>query len=89
MQDKGSPNNLGAGYLLIQHKRQLGWKYISKIRVFESGDDYRFIQFCFSDNAPREGLVDTVEQRLEDAHSTSRRRRDQSKAKAHARAMTP
>jgi hypothetical protein len=36
---QGSPNGLGAGYFLVQHKRQLGGnKIISKITIFE-GDE--------------------------------------------------
>ncbi|KAJ4311116.1 Mitochondrial import inner membrane translocase subunit tim8 [Neodidymelliopsis sp. IMI 364377] len=35
----GSPNGLGAGYFIIQHRRQLGWKYIWKVRVFSSEED--------------------------------------------------
>jgi hypothetical protein len=31
----GSPNGLGVGYLLIQHKNSLGMKTISKVTVFQ------------------------------------------------------
>jgi hypothetical protein len=36
--DPGSPNDVAAAYFLIQHKKQLGLKYISKIRIFRGGD---------------------------------------------------
>jgi len=32
----GSPNGVGAAYLLLQHKRQLGKMFIHKVRIFKS-----------------------------------------------------
>ena len=37
--NQGSPNGLGAGYFLLQHKRQLGGaKFIWKIKIFKVDD---------------------------------------------------
>lgn len=35
----GSPNGIAAAYFCIQHRRQLGRKFISKVRVFKGDDD--------------------------------------------------
>jgi hypothetical protein len=32
----GSPNGLAAGYFLVQHKQELGRKYIEKVTVFRA-----------------------------------------------------
>lgn len=32
----GSPSGLAIGYFLVQHRRQLGVKYLSKINVFKA-----------------------------------------------------
>ena len=34
----GSPNGRSIGYFLMQHKQQLGQKYVSTINVFKCGD---------------------------------------------------
>jgi hypothetical protein len=45
---QGSPNGLGAGYFLVQHKRQLGGnKIISKITIFEGDDAGGYPQLLF------------------------------------------
>jgi hypothetical protein len=36
----GSPNGLGAAYFLVQHKRQLGKKTITKVRVWKWDDSF-------------------------------------------------
>jgi hypothetical protein len=79
----GSPNGLGTGYFLIQHKLQLGWKYIWKIKVFKSGEGgFNYLLFYVSDLAPWIGPVEDVEEQLEDLHMAARRKRHLSKAKA-------
>jgi hypothetical protein len=43
----GSPNGLGAGYFLTQHKRQLGTKTISKVKVFMNDSKWPLPQMIF------------------------------------------
>ncbi|KAJ4401070.1 hypothetical protein N0V91_008211 [Didymella pomorum] len=64
-----------AGYFLIQHRQQLGQKYISKVNNF-NGDDRKIVpDICMilylSDQAPWEGPVSNVEAELWKSHAES------------------
>ena len=74
-----SPNGLGAGGFFIQHRLQLGWKYILKARVFESEIDFPYVLFYVSELVPQTGPIDKIEQELDNAVSTTRRKRALSK----------
>ncbi|KAF3036014.1 hypothetical protein E8E11_005662 [Didymella keratinophila] len=73
----GSPNGIAAGYFLLQHRQQLGRKYISKVRVF-GGDDSEYPDIYMilyvSDQAPWEGPVSNVEAELRKSHAKSCRK---------------
>ncbi|KAL6706278.1 Mitochondrial import inner membrane translocase subunit tim8 [Coniothyrium glycines] len=64
----GSPNGLGAGYFLLQHKRQLGGaKFIWKIKIFKGEDEFESdpnLIFYVDPNAPpvppKEGAPETL-----------------------------
>ncbi|KAF3054125.1 hypothetical protein E8E11_011824 [Didymella keratinophila] len=74
----GSPNGIGAGYFLIQHRRQLGWKYIWKVKVWMSGEDEWAepnILFYVSDHAPIAGPREFDDQ-LNRLHISQKRKRD-------------
>ena len=44
----GSPNGAGVGFLLAQHKRQLGHKVVDRIRIFgEIGRHIRYVHLLF------------------------------------------
>ncbi|KAF3046022.1 hypothetical protein E8E12_010385 [Didymella heteroderae] len=78
----GSPNGLGAGYFLIQHRRQLGWKYIWKIKIWMAGEGEWAIPnmlLYVSDHAPLAG-PQTLDDQLNRLHIAQRRKRDFDKA---------
>ncbi|KAH6639023.1 hypothetical protein C7974DRAFT_410019 [Boeremia exigua] len=55
----GSPNGIAAGYFLIQHRRQLGWKHIWKVRIWTAGTGVYAtpnILFYVTDRNPFEGV---------------------------------
>jgi hypothetical protein len=43
----GSPNGLAAGYFLVQHKRELGRKYIERVTVFRADARGSFSNLLF------------------------------------------
>ncbi|KAI8933188.1 hypothetical protein NX059_009826 [Plenodomus lindquistii] len=73
----GSPNGLGAGYFLLQHKRQLGGaKFIGKIRVLKGDDDFESedpnIIFYVNGNAPPMGNERLSSFKLRESENESR-----------------
>ncbi|KAJ4993439.1 hypothetical protein SVAN01_00987 [Stagonosporopsis vannaccii] len=76
----GSPNGIAAGYFLIQHRRQLGWKHIWKARVWRAGAGVWAspnILFYVSDRNPFEGAdpQQQLEQQMDDLDAAKRKRR--------------
>lgn len=81
----GSPNGIGAGYFIIQHRKQLDWRYIWKVKIWTSGTGEWALPnmlFYVSDHAPFEGPEPQrrLEEQLESLHLTQRRKRNLSKA---------
>lgn len=68
---------MAAGYFLIQHKEQLGWKYIPKVNAFLSSGRYPrlYLMFYVSDQAPWRGPVSSIEAQLEKSQGKVRRKR--------------
>ncbi|KAJ4411532.1 Mitochondrial import inner membrane translocase subunit tim8 [Didymella pomorum] len=77
----GSPNGIGAGYFLIQHRRQLGWKYIWKVKIWKGKNAWAEpnILFYVSDHAPIAGPREFDDQ-LNRLHISQKRKRDLTKA---------
>ncbi|KAJ4347557.1 Mitochondrial import inner membrane translocase subunit tim8 [Ascochyta clinopodiicola] len=77
----GSSNGLGAGYFIIQHRPQLGWKYIWKVKIFMAGQGewaLPNVLFYVSDHATFEGQESQhrLDEQLKDLHFTQRRKRE-------------
>ncbi|KZM28694.1 Mitochondrial import inner membrane translocase subunit tim8 [Ascochyta rabiei] len=77
----GSSNGLGAGYFIIQHRPQLGWKYIWKVKIFMAGQGewaLPNVLFYVSDHATLEGEGPQrlLDEQLENLHISQRRKRD-------------
>ncbi|KAF2626279.1 hypothetical protein BU25DRAFT_471761 [Macroventuria anomochaeta] len=76
----GSSNGLGAGYFIIQHRRQLGWKYIWKVKIWMAGNGVWAnpnILFYVSNRA-FEGPEQQhrLDEQLKSLHISQRRKRD-------------
>ncbi|KAJ4373529.1 Mitochondrial import inner membrane translocase subunit tim8 [Didymella sp. IMI 355093] len=74
----GSPNGLAAGYFLIQHRRQLGWKYIWKVKIWMAGEGEWAnpnLLLYVSNHAPLAG-PQTLDDQLNRLHIAQKRKRD-------------
>ena len=67
----------------------MGWKYISKVRVFESDIDFPYIPFYVSEYAFCTGPVDKIVQELDNAVKATRRKRALSKVGTFKQRVPP
>ncbi|KAJ4373528.1 Mitochondrial import inner membrane translocase subunit tim8 [Didymella sp. IMI 355093] len=75
----GSPNGIAAAYFLIQHKEQLGWKYVWNVKIFLSSGKFpdTYILFYVSDQPPWEGPISNIGAQLVKLQCKPRRKRSQ------------